>query len=42
MFNMHIIVADQPLEFPREGDKFIMHADTYGSRIHQQGYQLLE
>ncbi len=24
MFNMHIIVADQPLEFPREGDQFIM------------------
>jgi hypothetical protein len=24
MFNMHVIVADQPLEFPREGDQFIM------------------
>ncbi len=24
MFNMHIIVTDQLLEFPREGDQFIM------------------
>ncbi len=24
MFNMLIIVADQQLEFPREGDQFIM------------------
>ncbi len=24
MFNMHAIVADQPKEFPREGDQFIM------------------
>ncbi len=24
MFNMHVIVADQPKEFPREGYQFIM------------------
>jgi hypothetical protein len=24
MFNMHVIVADQPKEFPREGNQFIM------------------
>jgi hypothetical protein len=24
MFNMHVILADQPKEFPREGNKFIM------------------
>jgi hypothetical protein len=24
MFNMHVIVADQPMELPREGDQFIM------------------
>jgi hypothetical protein len=24
MFNMYVIVADQPKEFPREGDQFIM------------------
>jgi hypothetical protein len=24
IFNMHVIVADQLLEFPREGDQFIM------------------
>ncbi len=23
MFNLHVIVADQPLELPREGDQFI-------------------
>jgi hypothetical protein len=24
MFDMQVVVADQPLEFPREGDQFIM------------------
>jgi hypothetical protein len=24
MFDMHVVVADQPQEFPREGDQFIM------------------
>jgi hypothetical protein len=24
MFNMHVIVADQPMGFPKEGDQFIM------------------
>ncbi len=41
MFNMHMIVADQPLEFPRKR-RPIHHAGTYQSRIHQQGTKLLE
>jgi len=41
MFNMHVIIADQPLAFPREG-RPIHHAGTYQSKIHHQGAQSLE